>query len=302
MALRNQPYMPLYVQDYLSDEKLALCSYSTQGIYIRVMCVLHKSETYGGILFKQIPKQNFSSIEYFAFILSKQTGVDMKDMQDALEELLFFNVLCIEPRENIDFMYQKRMVKDFSISENRSKSGKKGGGNPNLFKQNPKQTDKQTSKQTDKQNPEYEYENENENKDEFKEEKKGVTGERKTPKFDFKKSLIEIGVSDKIATDWIKVRRDKKASNTETSFNHIKKQIELASISADDCIRIAVEKNWRGFESDWVKNYGATTIQQTGSTNWQNTAINNAADKKRSVSNLANMATTVLQNLMPENI
>lgn len=302
MALRNQPYMPLYVQDYLSDEKLALCSYSTQGIYIRVMCVLHKSETYGGILFKQIPKQNFSSIEYFAFILSKQTGVDMKDMQDALEELLFFNVLCVEARESVDFMFQKRMVKDFSISENRSKSGKKGGGNPNLFKQNSKQTDKQTSKQTDKQNPEYEYEYEYEVKDEFKEEKKGVTGERKTPKFDFKKSLIKIGVSDKIATDWIKVRRDKKASNTETSFNHIKKQIELANISADDCIRIAVEKNWRGFESDWVKNYGATTIQQTGSTNWQNTAGNNAADKKRSVSNLANMATTVLQNLVPENI
>ena len=30
MALRNQPYIPLYVQDYLTDEKLSMCSWATQ--------------------------------------------------------------------------------------------------------------------------------------------------------------------------------------------------------------------------------------------------------------------------------
>lgn len=73
-------------------------------------------------------------------------------------------------------------------------------------------------------------------------------------KFDFKKSLLEIGVSEKIVLDWLKVRKDKKASNTETAFKKIKSEIEKSAIPANDCIRIAVEKNWRGFESEWIKN------------------------------------------------
>ena len=35
MALRNQPYIPLYVQDFLTDEKLNQCSPASQGIYIK---------------------------------------------------------------------------------------------------------------------------------------------------------------------------------------------------------------------------------------------------------------------------
>jgi hypothetical protein len=160
MALRNQPYIPFYVQDYLSDEKLSCCSLQTQGVYIRIMCALHKSETYGGILFKQIPKQNFSSSKYFAFILSKQIGISTDEVSSAVEELLFFDVLKVEQKNGIDFLFQKRMVKDFEISEARKKAGKKGGGNPILFKQKNKQTDKQNPKQVDKQNPEYESEDE----------------------------------------------------------------------------------------------------------------------------------------------
>jgi hypothetical protein len=160
MALRDNPYLPLYVQDYLTDEKLSCCTLATQGVYIRIMCVFHKSDTYGGILFKQIPKQNFSSNQYFAFVLSKMTGVEVSDMEAAISELLFFNVLKIVQRYGVDFLFQKRMVKDFTKSEKRSRAGKKGGGNPVLFKQTDKQISENVFKQTDKQKPEYEYENE----------------------------------------------------------------------------------------------------------------------------------------------
>ena len=43
MALRDQPYLPLYVQDFLTDEKLAECSAMATGVYIRLMCIMHKS-------------------------------------------------------------------------------------------------------------------------------------------------------------------------------------------------------------------------------------------------------------------
>ena len=44
MALRDQPYIPLYVQDFMTDEKLSECSAESTGVYIRVMCIMHKSQ------------------------------------------------------------------------------------------------------------------------------------------------------------------------------------------------------------------------------------------------------------------
>ena len=152
MALRNQPYFPLYVMDYTTDEKLIQCTASTQGVYIRLLCLFHKSDEYGGILLKQKNKQNESNVENFVCILSKILPFDFNTVADAIVELLDEKVLSIEG----DFLFQRRMVKDNRISIARSEAGKSGGGNPNLNKQKPKQKNKQTPKQ----NTESEYDNE----------------------------------------------------------------------------------------------------------------------------------------------
>lgn len=150
MALRNQPYIPLYVQDFLTDEKLNQCSPASQGIYIKIMCILHKQEEYGTILLKQKDKQNLSNISNFACKLSKLLPFQIKILEDALAELVEEGCLLIEG----DKLIQKRMVKDNATSTSRSNAGKKGGGNPNFVK-----TKLQTKLQTtSKQNPEYEYE------------------------------------------------------------------------------------------------------------------------------------------------
>jgi hypothetical protein len=72
--------------------------------------------------------------------------------------------------------------------------------------------------------------------------------------FDFKKSLIEIGVEKNIIEDWLKVRKNKKASNTETAFNRIKNEIELSGLLANECIKIAAERSWQGFNHKWLNN------------------------------------------------
>ena len=36
----------------MADEKLAMCSASANGVYIRLMCILHKSATYGMFVLK----------------------------------------------------------------------------------------------------------------------------------------------------------------------------------------------------------------------------------------------------------
>lgn len=123
MALRNQPYLPLYVQDYLTDEKLRECEASSVGVYSFILCVMHKSEIYGTIMLKQKDKQTDNQIKNFAYKLTKHLPYNLEIIEAALINLLNEKILTI----NSDFLIQKRMVKDNEISEKRAISGKKGG-------------------------------------------------------------------------------------------------------------------------------------------------------------------------------
>lgn len=70
-------------------------------------------------------------------------------------------------------------------------------------------------------------------------------------KFSFKDELMALGVEKQVAEDWMKVRRTKKATDTLTAFNKLKTQINLSGASANDCIVMAVEHNWQGFNAEW---------------------------------------------------
>lgn len=123
MARRDQPYFPLYVQDFLTDEKLIECSAESTGVYIRLLCIMHKSQEYGKILLKQKDKQKGSMISDFAFKLSKQMPWDMETILRGLTELVNEGVVTIDG----DTLFQKRMVKDGYLSDTRANAGKKGG-------------------------------------------------------------------------------------------------------------------------------------------------------------------------------
>lgn len=123
MALSNQPYLPLYVQDFLTDEKLNECSAEAVGVYIKIMCLMHKSKTYGKILLKQKYQQNDKQILDFATFFARLLPYRLDEILRGLVELLEEDVLQIEGK----YLMQKRMIKDNNISEIRSKSGKKGG-------------------------------------------------------------------------------------------------------------------------------------------------------------------------------
>jgi len=79
--------------------------------------------------------------------------------------------------------------------------------------------------------------------------------------FNFKKEFLNLGVDEKILNDWLKVRKEKKGSNTETSFNKIKKEIEKTNLTANDCIKIAAENSWKGFQADWIKDQKTEQLQ-----------------------------------------
>lgn len=124
MALRGQPYLPLYIQDIMTDEKLNECSAATHGIYIKgIMCLMHKSEEYGKILLKQKHKQSQSKEKNFASLLAKHLPYTEDEICTAITELINEGVCHYEG----DYLIQKRMVKDNIISEKRALAGRKGG-------------------------------------------------------------------------------------------------------------------------------------------------------------------------------
>jgi hypothetical protein len=123
MALRDQPYLPLYIQDFLTDEKLSECSAATTGVYIRLMCIMHKSDEYGTILLRQKDQQTDQPIVNFAIKLVRSLPYSEKIIFEALTELISEEVLILEGCKLI----QKRMVRDNEVSEKRSHAGSKGG-------------------------------------------------------------------------------------------------------------------------------------------------------------------------------
>ena len=123
MALRDQPYIPLYVQDFLTDEKLNECSAQSTGVYIKIMCVLHKSKEYGTILLKQKDKQTDNQIKNFALKFDNHLSFKINVIENAINELVEEEVLRLEG----DKLLQKRMVRDNELSIKRSIAGKKGG-------------------------------------------------------------------------------------------------------------------------------------------------------------------------------
>ena len=134
MALKDQPYIPLYVNDFLGNEKLRECSASSVGVYIMLLCFLHKCDPYGIILPKQngwqtgwqnnnsaIPDDKDFAMK-FAQKLSKHLPFSAEEIKCALNELNEHDVIQMDANQ----LSQKRMIKDNNLSIQRAQSGKKG--------------------------------------------------------------------------------------------------------------------------------------------------------------------------------
>lgn len=87
----------------------------------------------------------------------------------------------------------------------------------------------------------------------------------KKKRFDFLSELTHLGVSQQTASDFMEVRKQKKATNTQTAFNRIKSEINKAmadGVTAEECIAMAVENSWQGFCYDWYQKRTLPTKQE----------------------------------------
>lgn len=82
-------------------------------------------------------------------------------------------------------------------------------------------------------------------------------------KFNFKQALLDLGVCENVANDFLLVRKNKKATNSETAFKRIKSEINKSGLSANECITISVENSWKGFNTEWLCNAGYRKTTET---------------------------------------
>ena len=82
--------------------------------------------------------------------------------------------------------------------------------------------------------------------------------------FSFERSLLDYGFDRQLVTDWLKVRKTKKATNTETAFKNFIAELEQRTCNINEVLEICVEKSWSGFKWSWIDNLKQTNTFNNG--------------------------------------
>jgi hypothetical protein len=88
----------------------------------------------------------------------------------------------------------------------------------------------------------------NDNDNDIDNEKENINT---THTFNFKKSLIQYGFEKNLVEDWIKVRKNKKATNTQLAFNKFINEVEKSNYDKNEIMKIVIIKSWTSFNNSW---------------------------------------------------
>lgn len=78
----------------------------------------------------------------------------------------------------------------------------------------------------------------------------------KNKRFNFRKELIGFAFEEKLIDEWIKVRKTKKLTNTQTSLTKFLNECNKATtvnMDGNDILKMCVENSWGGFKASWIK-------------------------------------------------
>ena len=104
-----------------------------------------------------------------------------------------------------------------------------------------------------------------ESKDKKENRKHTATADADYNDASFKTDLIELGVTEQTATDWLKVRKAKGGKNTKTAMDCIRREIDKAKqygFTAEDCIFKSASKSWIGFEAGYIVPELSTNVKK----------------------------------------
>jgi hypothetical protein len=112
--------MKFYPSDWQSDPVLRCCSIAARGLWVEMMCLMHKAEPYGSLLVNgaRIDKRKLAIL----------VGIPEKECTALLMELEGNGVFS---RDDDGILYSRRMRRDFAKAETDKANGRRGG-NPSV--------------------------------------------------------------------------------------------------------------------------------------------------------------------------
>ena len=72
------------------------------------------------------------------------------------------------------------------------------------------------------------------------------------PPVNFRKAMLSEGFAPELVDEWLKIRKARKAVNTERAFKTFIEQVRKTNQDINTVLSIIVQKQWRGFEADWL--------------------------------------------------
>ena len=72
------------------------------------------------------------------------------------------------------------------------------------------------------------------------------------PPFNFRKAMLSEGFAPELVEEWLKIRKAKKAINTERAFKTFIEQVRKTNQDINTVLSIIVQKQWKGFEAEWL--------------------------------------------------
>ncbi len=114
------PWIKFYPTDWQADEKLRLCSLEARGLWVEMMCIMHKSESYGHL--------KIGDVKPSAQQVALMVGAPAEQVEKCLEEL---GAMGVFSRTKGGVIFSRRMESDEKKRRILRENGKKGG-NPSL--------------------------------------------------------------------------------------------------------------------------------------------------------------------------
>ena len=271
--------------------------------------------------------------DWLNVIRDLSSEVQLEVYQAIAEYAIYGNLIELKPLAKVAFGFVKQTIdrdtqKYISISEKRSEAGKKGGRqlkNNELEESNEKQKKQLLSEKSKKSNcPLNDNDNVNDNDFSFLEKKKQksasvdfdeeeknnqpLSDQKETssrvaaapPPFNFKQAMLSAGFAADLTEDWLKIRKAKKAVNSERAFKIFLDQVQRTGQDKNAILALVVQKQWKGFEASWVQSaqqphnpQGPIIIDQNGNiisgTHTTNTAGANVIGRQTAANIAANM-------------
>ena len=213
--------------------------------------------------------------------------VQLEVYQAIAEYAIYGNLIELKPLAKVAFGFVKQTIdrdtqKYISISEKRSEAGKKGGRrlkNNELEESNEKQKKQLLSEKSKKSNcPLNDNDNVNDNDNDFsflkKKKQKSASvdfdeeeknnqplsdqketspqGSAAPPPFNFRQAMLSAGFAADLTEDWLRIRKAKKAVNSERAFKIFLEQVQRTGRDKNEILALVVQKQWKGFEASWV--------------------------------------------------